>query len=63
MRALVFLRRAFGDFESNQKNSVAELLGDLWGTGAESTAEFLSKELNEEETTKLDELNDFDFDF
>lgn len=62
-RSVVFLRRAFGDFEPNQKNSIAELLGDLWGTGAESTAENLQSELSEEETGKLDELNDFDFEF
>lgn len=62
-RSVVFLRRAFGEFEPNQKNSIAELLGDLWGTGAEATAEILQSELTEEETSKLDELNDFDFDF
>lgn len=62
-RSVVFLRRAFGDFEPNQKNSIAELLGDLWGTGAEVTAENLQSELSEEETGKLDELNDFEFDF
>ncbi len=62
-RSVVFLRRAFGDFESNQKNSIAELLGDLWGTGAEATAETLQEELNEEEINKLDELSDFDFEF
>lgn len=62
-RSVVFLRRAFGEFEPNQKNSIAELLGDLWGTGAEATAEMLQSELTEEETGKLDELNDFDFDF
>ncbi|MCC8173875.1 MAG: DUF5682 family protein [Odoribacter sp.] len=32
LRSIVFLRRAFGNFEPNQKNSIAELLGDLWGT-------------------------------
>lgn len=62
-RSVVFLRRAFGDFEPNQKNSIAELLGDLWGTGAEATAETLQSDLTEEETGKLDELNDFDFEF
>lgn len=62
-RSVVFLRRAFGDFEPNQKNSIAELLGDLWGTGEETTAEILQAELTETETEKLDELNDFDFDF
>jgi hypothetical protein len=63
-RALVFLRRAFGRFEASQKNSIAELLGELWGTGAEMNAEILLQtELSEEETKRLDELNDFDFDF
>lgn len=63
LRSVVFLRRAFADFEPNQKNSIAELLGDLWGTGSEATAEALQDELTEEESSKLDELNDFDFDF
>ena len=62
-RSVVFLRRAFGSFEPQQKNSIAELLGNLWGTGAESTAERLQSELTEEESHKLDELNDFNFDF
>ncbi|MDR2027195.1 MAG: DUF5682 family protein, partial [Prevotellaceae bacterium] len=62
-RSLVFLRRAFGQFEPAQKNSIAELLGELWGTGAEKIAEILQTELSEEETEKLNELNDFDFDF
>ncbi|MDR1594615.1 MAG: DUF5682 family protein [Prevotellaceae bacterium] len=62
-RSLVFLRRAFGQFEPAQKNSIAELLGELWGTDAEKVAEILQTELTEEETKKLDELNDFDFDF
>ncbi len=60
-RSVVFLRRAFGSFESNQKNSIAELLGDIWGTGAEATAEMLQEELSEAEIERLNELNDFDF--
>jgi len=60
-RSVVFLRRAFGSFEPSQKNSIAELLGDIWGTGAEATAEMLQSELTETETEKLNELNDFDF--
>ncbi|MFK8267821.1 DUF5682 family protein [Capnocytophaga cynodegmi] len=63
LRSVVFLRRAFADFEPNQKNSIAELLGDLWGTGSEATAETLQAELTEDETSKLEALNDFDFDF
>jgi hypothetical protein len=62
-RSVVFLRRAFGAFEPNHKNSITELLGDFWGTGAEHTAETLAAELTETETQKLDELNDFNFDF
>ena len=60
-RSVVFLRRAFGSFESHQKNSIAELLGDIWGTGAEVTAEILQEELTETEKEKLSELNDFEF--
>ncbi|GIM53403.1 DUF5682 family protein [Capnocytophaga cynodegmi] len=63
LRSVVFLRRAFADFEPNQKNSIAELLGDLWGTSSEATAETLQAELTEDETSKLEALNDFDFDF
>ena len=62
-RSVVFLRRAFGNFEPNQKNSIAELLGELWGAGAETTAEILQAELTEKETEKLDELNEFEFEF
>jgi hypothetical protein len=62
-RSLVFLRRAFGEFDPAQKNSIAELLGELWGVGAEKVAEVLQTELSEEETKKINELNDFDFDF
>jgi hypothetical protein len=63
LRSVVFLRRAFGEFEPNQKNGIAELLGDLWGINAEVVAETLQAELTETETEKLNELNDFDFDF
>jgi hypothetical protein len=62
-RALVFLRRAFGQFDPAHKNSVAELLGEFWGTGAEKTAEMLHTELSDEEMQKLNELDDFDFGF
>lgn len=63
LRSVVFLRRAFSDFEPNQKNSIAELLGDLWGMSKETAAEILQAELSEEENSKLDELNNFEFDF
>ena len=60
-RSLVFLRRAFGSFEAREKVAIAEMLGDLWGTGAEETGDILHRPLNEEEKEKLNELNDFDF--
>mgnify|MGYP001203902465 CR=1 FL=1 len=60
-RSLVFLRRAFGTFEPREKAAIAELLGDIWGTGADTTGEALQRPLNEEEKRSLDELNDFDF--
>ncbi|MDR2679196.1 MAG: DUF5682 family protein [Tannerella sp.] len=60
-RSVVFLRRAFGSFEPDRKNSIAELLGEIWGTGEEFTAETLRSELSEQEMEKLDELNDFEF--
>jgi hypothetical protein len=60
-RSLVFLRRAFGSFEPREKAAIAELLGDLWGAGADTVGEALQQPLNEEEKVQLDELNDFDF--
>lgn len=63
LRSVVFLRRAFSDFPPNLKNSIAELLGELWKMDAGIVAEILQNDLSEEEEQKLDELNDFDFDF
>ncbi|ASA21125.1 DUF5682 family protein [Paenibacillus donghaensis] len=60
-RALVFLRRAFSTFSPKEKTMIAELLGEIWGVHAQQAAEVLTGELKEEETTMLDELNDFDF--
>ncbi|HET9801681.1 MAG TPA: DUF5682 family protein [Candidatus Acidoferrum sp.] len=61
-RALVFLRRAFGDFSPAEKNSIAENLGQIWGVNPENVSEALSTELTETEKKKLDELSDFNFD-
>lgn len=60
-RSLVFLRRAFSTFEPREKASIAELMGDLWGSGAMETGEVLQRPLSEEEKEEIDELNDFDF--
>lgn len=61
-RALVFLRRAFGDFSPSEKNSITENLGEIWGVNPENVSEALSTELTETEKKKLDELSEFKFD-
>lgn len=60
-RALVFLRRAFGDFSPQEKHSITENLGEIWGVNQDQVSEVLSAELTETEKQKLDELNDFNF--
>jgi predicted CopG family antitoxin len=60
-RALVFLRRAFGDFSPAEKRSISENLGEIWGAKKESVSEVLSEELTAKEKEKLDELSGFDF--
>ncbi|HTV43401.1 MAG TPA: DUF5682 family protein [Candidatus Sulfotelmatobacter sp.] len=60
-RALVFLRRAFGDFSPQEKHSITENLGEIWGVNKDAASEVLSAELNEDEKKKLDELSDFNF--
>ncbi|OXM83522.1 hypothetical protein CF651_25340 [Paenibacillus rigui] len=60
-RSLVFLRRAFGGFEPREKAAVAELLGDIWGIGADEAGAVLQQPLSEEEKETLDGLNEFDF--
>jgi hypothetical protein len=60
-RALVFLRRAFGDFSPQEKHSITENLGEIWGANPDNASEVLSEELSETEKKKLDELSGFDF--
>jgi hypothetical protein len=60
-RALVFLRRAFGDFSPQEKRSITENLGEIWGVNVDQMSEVLSAELTEKEKKKLDELSDFNF--
>jgi len=64
-RGLVYLRRAFASFEPREKNSAAELLGELWQTdkiGSQEVAILLQAPLNEAEEEALSALDDFDFD-
>lgn len=61
-RALVFLRRSFGGFSPQEKQAIAENLGQIWGVDADDVAEVLNADLTEDETEALDALDDFDFD-
>ena len=58
----MFLRRAFGSFSPQEKRSIAENLGEVWGVGADQASEVLGEELTEEEEEKLQQLDDFNFD-
>jgi len=60
-RALVFLRRSFGDFSASEKRSITENLGEIWGANPDNVSEVLSEELSETEKKKLEELSDFNF--
>jgi hypothetical protein len=60
-RALVFLRRAFGEFSPAEKQSITENLGEIWGVNPDNVSEVLNTELSEQEKKKLDELSGFDF--
>lgn len=60
-RALVFLRRAFGDFSPQEKQSITENLGEIWGANKEQVSEVLGAELSDQEKKKLDDLSDFNF--
>lgn len=61
-RALVFLRRAFADFNSREKLDVAENLGEIWQVDTAQAGELLNSSLKEEEQEIIDSLDDFDFD-
>lgn len=63
LKSVVFLRRAFSQFEDSNISSLASLLGQFWGSDEVVTAERLIENLSDTEMQKIDELNDFDFDF
>jgi hypothetical protein len=60
-RALVFLRRAFGDFGPAEKRSICANLGEVWGVCRDDASDILSRELSDEEQKNIADLNDFDF--
>lgn len=62
-RALIFLRRAFADFTSMEKDSIAENLGEIWGFNGQEVSEALNAQLGEKEQELVESLDDFDFDF
>lgn len=61
-RALVFLRRAFADFNSREKLDVAENLGEIWQVNTAQAGEILNGPLKEDEMELMDSLSGFDFD-
>ena len=61
-RALVFLRRAFADFSSNEKHDIAENMAEIWGLNKIAVSEAMNKDLKEEEVEIISSLDDFDFD-
>ncbi len=62
-RALVFLRRAFADFSSGEKDSIAENLGEIWGSNGDEVSEVLNAVLDEASQETIDELSGYNFDF
>ena len=60
-RALVFLRRAFADFSSEEKNQIAENLGEIWQVNPTQVSELVNGPILEEEISLLSGLDDFDF--
>ncbi|MCH5203830.1 MAG: hypothetical protein J1F03_03725 [Oscillospiraceae bacterium] len=62
-RALVFLRRAFADFSSGEKDSIAENLGEIWGLNGAEVSEIVNAQLDTASQEQIAELSGFDFDF
>lgn len=58
----MFLRRAFADFTSGEKDSIAENLGELWKVNPQQVSEILNADLTAEEMDFVADLGDFDFD-
>lgn len=60
-RALVFLRRAFSDFTSKEKNDIAENLGELWNLNPQAVSEALNGVITIDEQDNFESLDEFDF--
>ena len=61
-RALVFLRRAFADFTSGEKDEIAENLGEIWGLNGQQVSESVNQTLSGAEAELVESLEEFDFD-
>ena len=61
-RALVFLRRAFADFSSLEKDQIAENLGEILGLNGQEVSEAVNAVLDESAQQMIEGLDDFDFD-
>lgn len=61
-RALLFLRRAFADFTSNEKHDIAENIAEIWGLNKNDVSAVINDDLGENEKEIIAELEEFDFD-
>ena len=60
-RALVFLRRAFADFSSRERDEIAENLGEIWKINTQQVSEAINSPLTGEAKEMLEGLDDFAF--
>ena len=61
-RALVFLRRAFANFTSNEKHDIAENIAEIWGLNKYEVSAVVNKDLEKDEKEIVSKLEEFDFD-
>ena len=57
----MFLRRAFADFSSMEKDQIAENLGEIWQVNPGQVSEALNDTLTEDAMEIIEGLEDFDF--
>jgi hypothetical protein len=60
-RALVFLRRTFGEFSPEHKRGISENLGEIWNINNDESEEEFLKSLEEIDEEAFEDLDDFDF--
>ncbi len=58
----MFLRRAFADFSSAEKDNIAENLGEVWGLNGAEVSEVVNAVLDTASQEQIAGLDDFDFD-